>query len=255
VGLPWDVAELHGVNDREELAEREADLALRIAREHMERGVSLRDPRRVRIEPGVAIEPDAVIGVDVELRGNTRIASGVTIDVGCVLIDTEVGEGAQLLPYCVSTQSVIGGGSRIGPFTHLRPGSELDRDVHLGNFVETKQTRIGQGSKANHLSYLGNGEIGKGVNVGAGTIFCNYDGYGKYTTTLEDGSFIGSDSQLIAPVTVGKNAYVGTGSTISEDVPDDGLAIGRARQVNKPGGGAKVRAKLKAQTEASKKKQ
>jgi bifunctional UDP-N-acetylglucosamine pyrophosphorylase/glucosamine-1-phosphate N-acetyltransferase len=253
-GLPWDVAELHGVNDREELAEREKDLALRIAREHMERGVTLRDPARVRIEPGVTIEPDAVIGVDVELRGTTHIATGATIDVGCVLIDTDVGEGAQLLPYCVSTQSVIGGGSRIGPFSHLRPGSELDRDVHIGNFVETKATKVGQGSKANHLAYLGNGVIGRGVNVGAGTIFCNYDGYNKFTTTLEDGSFIGSDSQLIAPVTIGKNAYVGTGSTISQDVPEDALAIGRARQVNKPGLAAKLRARLKATKEAAKKK-
>jgi bifunctional UDP-N-acetylglucosamine pyrophosphorylase/glucosamine-1-phosphate N-acetyltransferase len=251
-GLAWDVAELHGVNDREELAERERDLALRIAREHMANGVTLRDPARVRIEPGVTIEPDTIIGADVELRGNTKISTGATIDVGCVLIDTEVHEGAQLLPYCVATQSVIGPGSRIGPFAHMRPGSELDRDVHIGNFVETKQTKIGQGSKANHLAYLGNGVIGKGVNVGAGTIFCNYDGYNKFTTTLEDGAFIGSDSQMVAPVTVGKNAYVGTGTTVTQDVPEDALAIGRARQVNKPGLGARLRARLKAMKEAKK---
>jgi bifunctional UDP-N-acetylglucosamine pyrophosphorylase/glucosamine-1-phosphate N-acetyltransferase len=253
-GLPWDVAELHGMNDRAELAERERDLALRIAREHMQRGVTLRDPARVRIEPGVTLEADSVIGADVELRGSTRIATGVTIDVGCVLIDTDVREGAQLLPYCVATQSVIGPGSRIGPFAHLRPGSELDRDVHIGNFVETKQTKVGPGSKANHLAYLGNGVIGKGVNVGAGTIFCNYDGFNKFTTTLEDGAFIGSDSQLVAPVTVGKNAYVGTGTTVTQDVPEDALAIGRARQVNKPGLASKLRAKLKAMKDASKKK-
>ncbi|HKU40299.1 MAG TPA: bifunctional UDP-N-acetylglucosamine diphosphorylase/glucosamine-1-phosphate N-acetyltransferase GlmU [Polyangiales bacterium] len=248
-GLAWDAAELHGINDRAELAERERDLALRVARQHMQNGVTLRDPNRVRIEPGVAIEPDAVIGVDVELRGETKVAARATIDVGCVLTDVVVQEGAQLLPYCVAAQSVIGPGCRIGPFANLRPGSELAKDVHIGNFVETKQTKVGEGSKANHLSYLGNGVIGKGVNVGAGTIFCNYDGYNKYTTTLDDGSFIGSDSQLVAPVTVGKNAYVGTGTTVTMDVPEDALAIGRARQENKPGLGARLRAKLKAKKE------
>jgi bifunctional UDP-N-acetylglucosamine pyrophosphorylase/glucosamine-1-phosphate N-acetyltransferase len=253
-GLAWDAAELHGINDREELAESERELALRIAREHMQRGVTIRDPHRVRIEPGVTIEPDAVIGPDVELRGTSKIAAGASIDVGCVLVDTEVQAGAQLLPYCVSTQSVIGPGARVGPFSHLRPGSELDRDVHIGNFVETKQTRVGAGSKANHLAYLGNGVIGKGVNVGAGTIFCNYDGFNKFTTTLEDGAFIGSDSQLVAPVTIGQNAYVGTGTTVTQDVPADALAIGRARQVNKPGLAVRLRAKLKAMKEARVKK-
>jgi bifunctional UDP-N-acetylglucosamine pyrophosphorylase / glucosamine-1-phosphate N-acetyltransferase len=252
-GLAWDAAELHGINDREELAERERDLALRIARGHMQNGVTLRDPQRVRIEPGVLIEPDAVIGPDVELRGDTRVAAGASIDVGCVLTDTEVQSAAQLLPYCVAAQSVIGPGARIGPFAHLRPGSVLERDVHIGNFVETKQTRVGEGSKANHLAYLGNGVIGRGVNVGAGTIFCNYDGFNKYTTTLEDGAFIGSDSQLVAPVTVGKNAYVGTGTTVTQDVPADALAIGRAKQVNKPGLATRLRAKLKAIKDAGKK--
>jgi bifunctional UDP-N-acetylglucosamine pyrophosphorylase/glucosamine-1-phosphate N-acetyltransferase len=245
-GLAWDAAELHGVNDRYELVQRERDLALRIAREHMRRGVTIRDPERARIEPGVSIEADAVIESGVELRGQTRIAAGVHIDVGCVLVDTVVHEGALLLPYTVSTSSTIGAAARVGPFSHLRPGSELDRDVHVGNFVETKKTRIGQGSKANHLSYLGDGVIGRGVNVGAGTIFCNYDGVNKHTTVLEDGAFIGSDSQLVAPVTVGKNAYVGTGTTVTLDVPEDALAIGRARQVNKLGFAARLRERFKA---------
>ncbi|HEX4352544.1 MAG TPA: bifunctional UDP-N-acetylglucosamine diphosphorylase/glucosamine-1-phosphate N-acetyltransferase GlmU, partial [Polyangiales bacterium] len=246
-GLTWGVGELHGINDRAELVQVERELALRIAREHMRRGVTIRDPERARIEPGVLIESDVVIEPGVELRGATRISSGARIDVGCVLIDTIVHADVELLPYCVSTQSVIGPASRIGPFAHLRPGTELDRGVHLGNFVETKKTRIGEGSKANHLSYLGDGVIGRGVNVGAGTIFCNYDGVNKHTTTLEDGVFIGSDSQLVAPITVGKNAYVGTGTTVTQDVPEDALAIGRARQVNKPGLAARLRQRFAAE--------
>jgi bifunctional UDP-N-acetylglucosamine pyrophosphorylase/glucosamine-1-phosphate N-acetyltransferase len=245
--LAWDAAELHGINDRHELVQRERDLASRIAREHMRRGVTIRDPERARIEPGVSIEADAVIESGVELRGTTRVAAGAHIDVGCVLTDTIVHEGAKLLPYTISTESVIGAAARVGPFSHLRPGSELDRDVHVGNFVETKKTRIGQGSKANHLSYLGDGVIGRGVNVGAGTIFCNYDGVNKHTTVLEDGAFIGSDSQLVAPVTVGKNAYVGTGTTVTLDVPEDALAIGRARQTNKLGFAARLRERFKAE--------
>jgi bifunctional UDP-N-acetylglucosamine pyrophosphorylase/glucosamine-1-phosphate N-acetyltransferase len=157
-----------------------------------------------------------------------------------------VGDGALVLPYTVSNDSTIGPDTRIGPFSHLRPGTELGRSVHLGAFVETKKTRMGEGSKANHLAYLGDGVIGRDVNVGAGTIFCNYDGVNKHTTTLEDGSFIGSDSQLVAPVTVGKNAYVASGTTVTQDVPQDAMAIGRARQVNKPGLAARLRERLLA---------
>jgi bifunctional UDP-N-acetylglucosamine pyrophosphorylase/glucosamine-1-phosphate N-acetyltransferase len=185
-----------------------------------------------------------VIERGVELRGDTTIARGAHIDVGCVLTDTIVQEDAQVLPYTVANESVIGPATRVGPFSHLRPGSELGREVHLGAFVETKKTRMGQGSKANHLSYLGDGEIGRGVNVGAGTIFCNYDGVNKHTTVLEDGAFIGSDSQLVAPVTVGRNAYVASGTTVTSDVPAEALAIGRARQENKPGFAARLKERL-----------
>ena len=132
-------------------------------------------------------------------------------------------------------QSVIGERAQVGPFSHLRPESELGADAHIGNFVETKKTRIGRGAKANHLAYLGDGVIGEGANVGAGTIFCNYDGFAKHTTVLEDGAFIGSDSQLVAPVTIGKDAYVATGTTVTQNVPAGALAIGRARQENKTG--------------------
>jgi len=245
--MHWEAAELFGINDRHELVQRERDLARRIALEHMVRGVTIRDPERARIEPSVHIEQDVVIESGVELRGDTTIARGAHIDVGCVLTDTIVQEDAQVLPYTVANESVIGPASRVGPFSHMRPGSELGREVHLGAFVETKKTRMGQGSKANHLAYLGDGEIGKGVNVGAGTIFCNYDGVLKHTTVLEDGAFIGSDSQLVAPVTVGKNAYVASGTTVTQDVPADALAIGRARQANKEGLAPRLKAKLLAE--------
>jgi bifunctional UDP-N-acetylglucosamine pyrophosphorylase/glucosamine-1-phosphate N-acetyltransferase len=246
-GLHWDTAELHGINDRYELVQRERELAERIALEHIARGVTIRDPAHARIEPGVTIEQDVVIESGVELRGATRIARGAHIDVGSVLTDTTVQEDAQVLPYTVATESVIGPASRVGPFSHLRAGSELGREVHLGAFVETKKTRMAQGSKANHLSYLGDGVIGRGVNVGAGTIFCNYDGFNKHTTVLEDGAFIGSDSQLVAPVTVGKDAYVASGTTVTHDVPADARAIGRAKQSNKLGFAARLREKLRAE--------
>jgi bifunctional UDP-N-acetylglucosamine pyrophosphorylase / glucosamine-1-phosphate N-acetyltransferase len=168
------------------------------------------------------------------------------IDVGCVLTDVVVRAGARLLPYTVATRSTIGQRAQVGPFSHLRPDSELGPETHIGNFVETKKTRIGRGSKANHLSYLGDGIIGEQVNVGAGTIFCNYDGYAKHTTVLEDRAFIGSDSHLVAPVTVGKDSYVATGTTVTKDVPDAALAIGRARQENKAGLGSRLKEKLRA---------
>ncbi|HEX6244619.1 MAG TPA: DapH/DapD/GlmU-related protein, partial [Polyangiales bacterium] len=141
-----------------------------------------------------------------------------------------------------------------GPFTHLRPDSILEQDAKVGNFVEMKKTRLGQGSKASHLSYLGDGEIGRDVNIGAGTIFCNYDGFNKHTTILEDGVFIGSDSQLVAPVRVGKGAYVATGTTLTQDVPADALALSRVKQSNKEGYAARLKARFKAAKEAAKKK-
>jgi bifunctional UDP-N-acetylglucosamine pyrophosphorylase/glucosamine-1-phosphate N-acetyltransferase len=245
--VEWDQRELHGINDRRELAARERDLALRIAYAHMDNGVTIRDPERVRIEPSVLIEQDAVIESGVELRGRSRVGRGARIDVGSVLTDTIVEQDALVLPYTVATESVIGPATRVGPFSHLRAGSELEREVHLGAFVETKKTRLGQGSKANHLAYLGDGVIGRDCNIGAGTIFCNYDGVNKHQTVLQDGAFIGSDSQLVAPVTVGKQAYVASGTTVTQDVPADAIAIGRARQVNKPGFAPRLRERLLAQ--------
>jgi bifunctional UDP-N-acetylglucosamine pyrophosphorylase / glucosamine-1-phosphate N-acetyltransferase len=219
---------------------------LRIAQRHAREGVTVRDLTSAYIDAGVSIERDAVLEPNVHLRGQTKIARGARIDTGCVLTDVMVAEGAYLKPYTVASESLIGERVETGPFAHVRPASVLEADSKLGNFVEIKKTRLGRGSKASHLSYLGDGEIGRDVNIGAGTIFCNYDGVNKHTTVLEDGVFIGSDSQLVAPVTVGKNAYVGTGTTVTQDVPEDALAIGRARQVNKPGLAARLRERFSA---------
>ena len=250
--VAWPHAELHGVNDRVQLAERERALRLRLNRDHGLRGVTIRDAESAHIEPDVVIEPDAVIEPNVHLRGRCVIERGVHVDVGSVLRDVVVRAGARILPYTVATSSEIGARAQVGPFSHLRPLSELGEDAHVGNFVETKKTKLGAGSKANHLAYLGDGVIGAGVNIGAGTIFCNYDGYQKHVTTLEDGVFIGSDSQLVAPITVGKNAYVATGTTVTADVPAEGLAIGRARQANKEGLGKRLRERLAAQAAKAK---
>jgi bifunctional UDP-N-acetylglucosamine pyrophosphorylase/glucosamine-1-phosphate N-acetyltransferase len=244
--LPWDPVELEGINDRFELAEREASLRLEIAYRHALNGVTIRDPISTYIDADVTVERDAVIEANVSLRGRCAIGAGAHVDVGCVLTNVTVGAGVQLLPYSVATDSEIGDQARVGPFSHLRPASKLGPQVHVGNFVETKKTVIGPGSKANHLSYLGDGIIGTGVNVGAGTIFCNYDGFSKHTTVLEDGCFIGSDTQIVAPLTVGRNSYVATGTTLTQSVPEDALAISRAKQENKEGLAKRLRKSLQA---------
>jgi len=244
--LFWEASELMGINDRFELSEAEMHLRLRIAQEHALNGVTIRDPLNTYIDADVSIERDAVIEPNVTLRGPCVIGAGAVIDVGCVLTDVSVKEKAHLLPYTVATQSEIGEQARIGPFSHLRPASRLGPECHIGNFVETKKTTVGRASKANHLAYLGDGIIGERVNVGAGTIFCNYDGYNKHTTILEDDSFIGSDSQMVAPLTVGKGSYVATGTTLTKNVPQDALAISRVRQENKEGMAVKFRRQMEA---------
>jgi bifunctional UDP-N-acetylglucosamine pyrophosphorylase / glucosamine-1-phosphate N-acetyltransferase len=248
----WDAAELQGVNDRAELCARERELRLELCEKHARGGVTIRDPESTFIDHETTIAQDVVIEPNVHLRGRCAIESGVRIDLGCVLQDVTVRAGARLLPYTVATRSAIGERAQVGPFSHVRPESELGPEVHIGNFVETKKTRLGRGSKANHLAYLGDGVIGEDVNVGAGTIFCNYDGFQKHVTVLEDGAFIGSDSQLVAPVTVGKAGYVATGTTVTKDVPPEALAIGRARQENKPGMGTRLRERLAAQAAKAK---
>lgn len=242
IGVEGHAESLAGVNDRNQLAEAEEALFQRIARRHRDNGASVQSG--ARIDDSVEIDIDARIGPGVVLRGKTRIQAGATVDVGCVVSDSEIGPRALLKPYSVVTESRVDAGAQIGPFAHLRPGSEIEADAHIGNFVETKKTRVRRGAKANHLAYLGDGDIGEGANVGAGTIFCNYDGFKKHKTVIEKGAFIGSDSQIVAPVTIGENAYVATGTTVTRDVPADALAISRVKQENKEGYGPRLRARL-----------
>lgn len=247
-----DAASLGGINDRAQLADAEAVLYERIADAHRLAGVTIR--RGAHIAASVKIEPGATIEHGVVLRGETTVGAGAVIDVGCVLDDVTVAKGAHLLPYSVCAQSQIGPAAHIGPFTHLRPESRLDEGAKVGNFVEMKNTRLFKGAKANHLAYLGDGEVHEGANVGAGTIFCNYDGFMKHKTVIGKGAFIGSDSQLVAPVTIGDGAYVATGTTVTQDVPPDGLAIARVRQENKEGYAPRLKSRLKAAAERAKKR-
>jgi bifunctional UDP-N-acetylglucosamine pyrophosphorylase / glucosamine-1-phosphate N-acetyltransferase len=239
---------LAGVNDRQQLADVEQTMHERLVRKWRLAGATVRDGARV--EATVTLEPDATVEHGAVLRGTTHVARGATIDVGCVLTNVLVEPGATVKPYSVGTDSRIGARAQVGPFAHLRPETELGEEACVGNFVETKKTKMGRRAKANHLAYLGDGVIGDGANVGAGTIFCNYDGVQKHTTTIETGVFIGSDSQLVAPVTVGRDAYVATGTTVTRDVPPEALAIGRMRQENKEGYASKLRARLRAQKDA-----
>ena len=235
---------LLGVNDRSQLAEAEEILLQRIRTRHARNGVTVRGTPR--IDDTVEIGEDSVIEAGVCLRGKTRIGSRSVVDVGSVVTDATIGDGVLVKPYTVITSSSVGDGAQLGPFAHLRPESEIEADAHIGNFVETKKTRVRRGAKANHLAYLGDGDIGERANVGAGVIFCNYDGFNKHKTTIGPDAFIGSDSQLVAPVTVGRGAYVGTGTTVTADVPDDALAIGRIKQSNKEGYAPKLKARFAA---------
>lgn len=225
-----DPDEIHGINDRAQFA-----TALRILRDRLVAnwqvaGVGFEDPASVRIEAEVELEADVEIGAGVELRGRTRIGRGSRIDRGCVLRDCQLGADVHLRPYVVADSAILADGCQAGPFVHLRPGSDLGPSARVGNFVEIKNTRLGRASKANHLSYLGDAEIGENVNIGAGTITCNYDGIHKHRTRIEDGAFIGSDTQLVAPVTVGRGAVVGAGTTVTRNVPDGALAVSRSPQ-------------------------
>ena len=243
---------LVGCNDRAQLFDAEAELRTRIHSALRRSGVTV--SAGALVDAGVVVEADVFLGPNVILRGKTHIKRGARIDVGCVLEDVTVEECAYLKPYCVAQGSVVGARAQVGPFAHLRAESELGEDVHIGNFVETKKTRLAKGAKANHLAYLGDGIVGERVNIGAGTIFCNYDGFQKHTTVIEDDAFIGSDSQLVAPVTIGRGAYVGTGTTVTTSVPADALALSRPRQVNKEGYAARLKGRFAAAKEAARAK-
>ncbi|MEK6630599.1 MAG: DapH/DapD/GlmU-related protein [Acidobacteriota bacterium] len=198
-------------------------------------GVTVLDPATTFIDDAVVVGAGTILHPGVTLEGRTRIGSNCRIRSWVRITDSVVGDGVHINDSCVIVESQIDDEARVGPFAHLRPGSHLKPRAHVGNFVELKKTVLGEGSKANHLAYLGDATIGAGVTVGAGTITCNYDGVHKHPTIIEDGAFIGSDSQLIAPVTVGAGAYVAAGSSITEDVPSGALGIARGRQTNVAG--------------------
>jgi len=237
--------EVLGANTRAELSFLDHQIRMRKCQELMSEGVTIFYPTTCVIDNDVEIAADTAIEPFVQILGKSRIGSGCRIRSYSVIRDSEIGDGVLIRPGCIMEGARIGPNAILGPYSHLRPGSDIGEGAHLGNFVETKKIKLGKGSKANHLTYLGDTEIGAGVNIGAGTITCNYDGVSKYKTVIEDGAFIGSDTTLVAPVRVGKGAYVGAASCITEDVPEDALAISRARQMVKEGWAREKRAASK----------
>lgn len=227
-----DIEQMQGVNTRAQLAAAAAWRRTRINRDWMEAGVTMVDPATTYVDADVELAPDVVLHPGVQLLGNTRIAEGTTVASSCVVEDSELGAAVELLPFCHLEQARVETGARLGPMCHLRPGADIGEGCHVGNFVEVKKSRLDAGAKANHHSYIGDGHVGAGANIGAGTIFCNYDGYRKHRTVVGAGAFIGSNSALVAPVTVGDNAYVAAGSVLTGDVPEDALGVARGRQRN-----------------------
>jgi bifunctional UDP-N-acetylglucosamine pyrophosphorylase/glucosamine-1-phosphate N-acetyltransferase len=225
-----DEVEVAGVNNRVQLAELERAWQRSRAVVLMEAGVTLLDPARLDVRGEVECGQDTTIDVNVVLSGRVRIGANVFIGPNCVLTDCEIGDGAEILANSVVEGATVGCGARVGPFARLRPDTVLGADVHVGNFVEVKKSSLAEGSKANHLAYIGDSEIGRNVNIGAGTITCNYDGAFKHKTVIEDDVFIGSDTQLVAPVRVGRGSTIGAGTTVTEDVEPERLVISRVRQ-------------------------
>ncbi|HZH04100.1 MAG TPA: bifunctional UDP-N-acetylglucosamine diphosphorylase/glucosamine-1-phosphate N-acetyltransferase GlmU, partial [Myxococcaceae bacterium] len=230
-----DKTETAAVNDRVDLADCTRLMRERINRRHMEAGVTLFDPATTYIEEDVEIGPDTVVEPGVSLLAGTRVGARVRLGQGAVLIRSVIGDGSVVKPYSIFEEALVGRDCHVGPFARLRPGTDLAEEVHIGNFVELKKTHVGRGSKAGHLAYLGDAQVGVDVNVGAGTITCNYDGVHKHQTVIGNGAFIGSDSQLVAPVQVGEGAFVAAGTTVVEDVPPQSLALSRSPQVVKEG--------------------
>jgi len=241
-----DSNEVLGVNTRMELAQLDEQLRAQKARELMLAGTTIFRPDTCDIDADVEIGADTVIEPFVQLIGRTKIGADCRIRSYSVITNCEIGNNVLVRPGCILEDSVVRNGAQLGPYSHLRPGSDIGEGAHVGNFVETKKTRLGKGSKANHLTYLGDAEIGEGVNIGAGTITCNYDGVNKHQTIIDDDVFVGSDTTLVAPVRVARGAYVGAASCITEDVPQDALAIGRARQIVKEGWAKAQREKMKS---------
>jgi bifunctional UDP-N-acetylglucosamine pyrophosphorylase / glucosamine-1-phosphate N-acetyltransferase len=241
-----DPHEILGSNTRAEMVDIDQRMRLAKCRQLMTEGVTIFYPQTCVIDSDVEIGPDTTIEPFVQILGKTSVGSDCRIRSYTVINNSVIGDSVLIRPGCVLDEAHVMKGAQLGPYSRLRPGSEIGEGAHVGNFVETKKTRLGKGSKANHLSYLGDAEIGEGVNIGAGTITCNYDGERKHATIIEDGVFIGSDSTLVAPVKIAKGAYVGAASCITDDVPPDSLAIGRARQIVKEGWRKAKRASKKA---------
>jgi bifunctional UDP-N-acetylglucosamine pyrophosphorylase/glucosamine-1-phosphate N-acetyltransferase len=234
-----------GINDRVQLAEAGKIMRQRINATHQRAGVTLVDPATTYIDPDVSIGSDTLIHPGVHLRGQTRIGSGCEIEPGAVVTDCTIGDKVHIKPGSVLSESTVGNDCAIGPMAHLRPGTVLAGNNKIGNFVETKKAIIGEKSQASHLTYIGDASLGKNVNVGCGTITCNYDGVNKHQTTIADDVFVGSDVQFVAPVTIGRGSLIGAGSTITRDVPADALAISRSEQKNIEGWAEKNRQKQK----------
>lgn len=228
----WEVA---GVNSKVQLAELERRHQLNIAHALLEQGVTLMDPARIDVRGELVCGRDVVIDVGCVFEGRVELGDGVKVGANCVLVGATVGAGASIKPFCHIEGAAIGAASQIGPYARLRPGTELGEDVHVGNFVEVKNSTVAAHSKANHLAYVGDATVGSRVNIGAGVITCNYDGANKFRTVIEDDVFVGSDSQLVAPVTIGKGATLGAGTTLTKDAPAGKLTISRPRQMTVDG--------------------
>ncbi len=223
----WSVT---GINSKVDLAQIERELQKRIAQNLLQNGVTLKDLARLDVRGHLSCGRDVEIDVNCVFEGNVTLGDNVKIAANCVIRNAEIAAGTQILPFTHIDDTKIGENNRIGPYARLRPGTSLAADAHIGNFVELKNAQVDIGSKINHLSYIGDATIGKNVNIGAGTITCNYDGANKFRTIIEDSAFIGSDTQLVAPVTIGKNATIAAGSTITKDAPADALTLCRARE-------------------------
>jgi len=227
---PQAEQEVAGINSRSQLAELERYYQLQQAEQLMAAGVTIIDPARVDIRGNVSSGQDVILDINVVLEGTVKLGSNVRIGPGCMIKDSEIADDVEIKAMSVIEQAKIGAGAQIGPFARLRPGAELAANVHIGNYVEIKNSQVGEGSKINHLSYVGDTSIGKAVNIGAGTITCNYDGANKHRTVIGDRAFIGSDTQLVAPVEVGEGATIGAGTTLTNNAPAEELTLSRAKQ-------------------------
>jgi bifunctional UDP-N-acetylglucosamine pyrophosphorylase/glucosamine-1-phosphate N-acetyltransferase len=246
-----DPAELGGMNSRQDQAALQALARQRIQEHWMTQGVTFLQPDSTLVGPRVVLQQDVILEPGVRLEGSVHIGEGCRIGQGTVILDSSLGEGVEVRPYCVIESAQVGAGAKVGPFARLREGTDLAEGVHIGNFVETKKARLHRGAKANHLAYLGDTEIGEGTNIGAGVITCNYDGVNKHRTIIGRNVFVGSDTQLVAPVTIGDGALIGAGSTITTDVPGDAVALSRTPQSVREGGASRLRARQKRGTALS----